>query len=83
MGITKKMGKHRKTRHKKYVDHPRFGNIPIYSGSKLSAEDIINSYWRYRGETIFPETAIKADASKQNFSMSPISIYVDIEKQWP
>jgi Probable zinc-ribbon domain len=77
------MSKKRKTQYKDYVMHPRYGNKPLSSGESLSLNDILNAHWRwkYSAESIFPETAILADVSKQNFSTFPIGIYVDIENQ--
>lgn len=75
------MSKKPKTRYKDYVMHPRYGNKPIYSGAKIQLDEILNGHWQYKADSIFPETAIEADTSKQNYSMYPIKIYVDIEKQ--
>ncbi|MCG8315269.1 MAG: zinc-ribbon domain-containing protein [Pseudomonadales bacterium] len=75
------MSKKRKSRFKDYVDHPRYGDKPIYSGEKYSLEEILRAHWRYSEDSIFLETAIKADIEKQNFSIYPRSIYVDIQKR--
>jgi len=66
--------------HKDYVVHPRYGDKPSYSGNSYSYEEIIDTYWGYRREKLFPESAIPADTSKQNYSVFPRTIYVDIEK---
>ncbi|MCK5649177.1 MAG: zinc-ribbon domain containing protein [Gammaproteobacteria bacterium] len=44
-------------------------------------DEILESHWSYNKESIFPETVIKADVSRQNYSVFPRSFYVDIEKQ--
>lgn len=67
--------------YKEYVNHPRYGNKPTYSGLKFTADEILNSYWAYEKDSIFPESGIEADISKQNYSSFPREIYVDIEKQ--
>ncbi|WP_151173998.1 zinc-ribbon domain containing protein [Pseudoalteromonas ruthenica] len=75
------MSKKRKSRFKEYVDHPRYGDKPIYSGEKFTLEEILRAHWRYSEDSIFPETAIKADIEKQNYSIYPRPIYVDIQKK--
>lgn len=67
--------------YKEYVKHPRYGDKPKYSGYKYTVDEILQSHWHYDKETIFPETAIPADVNKQNYSIYPCNIYVDIEKQ--
>ena len=66
-----------------FVDHPRFGDKPIVSGANFSREEIIQSFWQYSraGETIFSETAILADTTKQNYHCFPRKIYVDLGKK--
>lgn len=66
--------------HKQYVNHPRYGDKPIYSGADFPVSEIVRAHWQYDEESIFPETAILADTSVQNYSIYPIKIYVDIEK---
>ncbi|NRB25515.1 zinc-ribbon domain-containing protein [Shewanella sp.] len=39
------------------------------------------SHWRYSGLNFFPETAIAADTTKQNYAIYPRSTYVDIEEE--
>jgi hypothetical protein len=75
------MSKKRKTIYKEYVNHPRYGDRPISSGSNFSRDEILKSWWGYDGEIIFPESAIEADVARQNYSVFPRSLYVDIEKQ--
>jgi|SRR5690606_33273733 len=65
---------------KKYVNHPRYGNEPLPSSEKIPADAIANAHWRYSGLKYFPETAISADTSKQNYAVYPRRIYVDIEE---
>lgn len=74
------MSKKRKTMHRPYVNHPRYGDKPIYSGESFPLSEILRAHWQYDEESIFPETAISADVSVQNYSIYPIKIYVDIEK---
>lgn len=75
------MSKKRKTMHKAYVKHPRYGDKPISTGANFPVSEIVRAHWQYNEESIFPDTAILADTSVQNYSMYPIEIYVDIEKQ--
>jgi len=75
------MSRKRKTRGSPYVDHPRYGDRPIDSGYSYSEDEIRNSYWGYRREDIFIETAIPADLEKQNFPTFPRKLYVDIRRK--
>lgn len=75
------MSKKRKSRYKDYVPHPRYGDKPLYSGAHYSAEEIEQAHWSYERKSYFPETAIAANIDKQNYSIFPRSLYVDIEKQ--
>lgn len=72
------MSKRRKQPNRLYVDHPRFGNKPIPSGYKYSTEEIGRAHWRYSSLEYFPETAIPANTDKQEYSVFPRSLYVDI-----
>lgn len=74
------MPKKRKSLLREYVNHPRYGDKPIYSGSKLHARDIVKAHWQYDQASIFAETAIVANTAIQNYSMYAIEVYVDIEK---
>ncbi len=69
-------------RHKpqKLVPHPRYGARVVASGCTAEAEEVRHSYWRYPHETIFPETAIKADVTRQRHGAMPRGYYVDILK---
>jgi hypothetical protein len=62
------------------VPHPRYGDAVIPSGTTVSEADVRGSFWRYRSETIFPESAIEADINRQNYSLFPRRYYVDILK---
>lgn len=74
------MSKKRKSKYKAYVPHPRYGDKPVYSGESFTLEEIHSAFWQYRGETVFPESAVAADVEKQNYSIFPRKVYVDIEK---
>ncbi len=73
----------RKTRKKLrgLVLHPRYGDEIVPSGVQVAAEEVRGSFWRYSHETIFPETAIAADVSRQDFATFPRGYYVDILKE--
>lgn len=60
------------------VPHPRHGAVVIPSGCTATAADIRGSYWGYHDRTIYPESAILADLSRQNFSTFPRGYYVDM-----
>ena len=63
-----------------YVIHPRYGSAPLVSKDEVPACTIDSAHWRYSSLQYFPETAIFADTSKQNFAIYPRKIYVDIEE---
>jgi hypothetical protein len=60
------------------VPHPRYGTAVVPSGCTATEEEVRGSYYGYRGQTIYPESAIPADFSRQNFSTFPRGHYVDI-----
>lgn len=62
------------------VRHPRYGCVPIPSGTTLSPEEVRGSFYQYEMVTIFPETAIAADIARQNFTTFPRGCYVDMLK---
>ncbi|WP_040554686.1 zinc-ribbon domain-containing protein [Rheinheimera sp. A13L] len=64
-----------------YVNHPRYGNLPIPSEFSFTADEIEKGHWRYSTLRYLSNTAIPADTSKQYFAIYPRSIYVDIEEQ--
>lgn len=63
------------------VPHPRYGNTVVASGCTASADEVRNSFYGYRSETIFPESAIRAEITRQNFTVLPRGYYVDILKR--
>lgn len=63
------------------VPHPRFGDKVVPSGCRISLGEIRSSYWGYHSATIFLESAIPADTTKQNFSVFPRGYYVDMLKR--
>lgn len=75
------MPRKHKSRVKQYVNHPRYGDKPIYSGNHCSREEIEQGFWGYGREPIFPESVIIANLEKQNYATFPRKFYVDIEKQ--
>ncbi len=59
------------------VPHPRYGTEVVPSG-RLGADDLISGPPEWSKDVTFPESAIPADVSKQNFStMSHLHWYVD------
>jgi len=64
-----------------YVEHPRYGDKPLWSRFVFSKEEIEKAHFCYRQCTYFAESAIPADIEKQNYSLYPRTIYVDLEKQ--
>ena len=65
---------------KNYVPHPRYGSQPITSGHVYSKDEIESAHWRYASLKYFPETAIPAEAEKQNYAEYSRKLYVDIEE---
>ena len=62
------------------VSHPRYGSAVVRSGTTATPEEVRASYWQYKEADIFPESAIAADISKQNFTTFPRAYYVDMRK---
>jgi hypothetical protein len=64
-----------------FVNHPRYGDLPIRSPEGYTEDDLRRAFWSYGRpgdrEIIFPETAIQADVTKQNFW----ELYVDIARR--
>lgn len=63
------------------VPHPRYGNRVVPSGVEVYLPALKRSYLQYGIERIFPESAIRADVTKQQFSFAPREYYVDILKR--
>jgi hypothetical protein len=61
-----------------YVPHPRYGTSPSPSGVRIPEAELRCGFWRLRGDTIFPETALIAQTEKQNFAVFPRKYYVDV-----
>ncbi|WP_435008420.1 zinc-ribbon domain containing protein [Tundrisphaera lichenicola] len=61
------------------VVHPRYGETTTSAGSDLSDEEIVESCWGHGSLrlTVFPESAIRADISKQGNACVPRQCYVD------
>lgn len=66
---------------RKYVFHPKYGDTPIKSEYEIGLDEINNSHFTIKKLSYYQETAIPADTSRQNFSLYPRTIYVDIERQ--
>src|SRR3569832_1064345 len=62
------------------VPHPRYGRTVVPSGCEATEAQIRGSFYGYRDETIFPQSAIPADLTRQNFTTFPRGYYVDILK---
>lgn len=62
------------------VPHPRYGSAVVPSGCKATEAEIRSSFYGYRSETIYPESAIPADLTRQNFTTFPRGYYVDTLK---
>lgn len=63
------------------VPHPRYGSASTSSGYGFSEEEVRAAFYGYQDATIFADSAIPADVSRQNFTtMSHRGLYVDILK---
>ncbi len=66
------------------VPHPRYGRDVLVSGLEVTREEVLGSYWGYRGGTeaavFFLESAIAADISRQDYCAFPRGYYVDLLK---
>jgi hypothetical protein len=61
------------------VPHPRFGARSVPSGFDVPRE-LIRRVYCYDRPPVFPDSAIPADVSRQNYSVVPRACYVDILK---
>ncbi len=79
----KKVGKLRRMpTDRRYVEHPRYGDRPIFSGENWTEAEIRQCYWRYGSERrLYAESAIRADLSRQSFCCAPRRVYVDVERR--
>ncbi|MDR3637852.1 MAG: zinc-ribbon domain containing protein [Isosphaeraceae bacterium] len=66
-------------RQRNVVPHPRFGDQSVPSGYRVPFE-LIRACYCYDRPPVFPESAIPADISRQNFSVRPRYCYVDMLK---
>ena len=69
-----------------FVDHPRYGNLPIRSREGYTEDEVRRAFWGYSSfawdrKIIFAETAIQADVTKQNYGCIPRLLYVDIARR--
>lgn len=70
----------RKDSQPSYAPHPRYGTGLQYTNLSVREEDLKASYWRFRDETLFPETALRANTTAQGYAVFPRPFYVDILK---
>lgn len=60
------------------VPHPRYGTTVVPSGCTATEAEVRRSFYGYSDRTIYPESAILADFSRQNYSTFPRGYYVDM-----
>lgn len=61
------------------VASPRYGAVPIPSGLSIPEAEIRAGFWALRDEgVIFPQTVLRADPSRQNYTLYPRRYYVDM-----
>lgn len=63
-----------------YVDHPRFGRSPRFSGVVPREPGLGYRSCRYGAEGI-PGTAVEADLERQSYSPVPVLYYFDTERR--
>jgi Probable zinc-ribbon domain len=63
-----------------FVPHPRYGALPKPSGLRVSEEELRDGFWRLGREKLYPDSALLADTSKQNFAVFPRKYYVDVRR---
>lgn len=62
------------------VPHPRYGAQPKPSGLRVAEEELRRGFWRLSRDVLYPDTAVLADVSKQNFAVFPRTYYVDVRR---
>lgn len=63
-----------------FVPHPRYGTMPVRSGFTIPDSELRRGFWRLSRDELFPETALPADTSKQNYAVFPRAYYVDVAR---
>lgn len=63
-----------------FVPHPRYGVMPVRSGFTIPDSELRRGFWRLSRDELFPETALPADTSKQNYAVFPRAYYVDVAR---
>jgi len=66
-------------KYKSYINHSRYGKVPMNNGYKYSLEEVHNSFWLYSYVTVFPKSAIPADISKQKYWYEVLGFYIDVD----
>ena len=69
-----------------FVDHPRYGDLPIISGEAWTETQIRRAHWSYGRVNwdhtiLFPETAIRANPCRQLAGYGWRTLYVDIARR--
>lgn len=60
------------------VPHPRYGDAPTTSGLTIPEATIRSGHWRYRDDTLFPQSVLIADTTRQREALYPRLYYVDV-----
>ena len=60
------------------VPHPRHGAAPIASGFVVPEAEIRAGFWSYGDETMFPQSVLPGDPTRQNYTDHPRRYYVDM-----
>lgn len=63
-----------------YVEHPRFGRGPRFTGIRPQAIPLGYRMKSYVSKKVIGGTAVKADLDKQSFSCVPVLYYFDLER---
>lgn len=72
------MGKRKDHGTPELVHHPRYGAVPSTSGLSVPKDELLHGHWSYQRDTIYSQSVLVADVSKQNYATFPRRYYVDV-----
>lgn len=77
------MGQMADTKYAAFVEHPRYGRGPRYTGLNPQTDfrGITFLHWHSPAACRIPNTAIAADVTKQTRATVPVTHYYDVERQ--
>jgi hypothetical protein len=73
--------KRTENKYAEFVEHPRYGNRPLFTGLNPKAgEKNVFLHWHSPESCRIPGTAVVADTTRQNYTTVPVTHYFDVER---